>query len=512
MQILGISSDKPFLRVALLKKEGKQYKILYLKSFSLDDPEHVKQFYTTSFKGKIVSALSANDLLVRTIELNVNNPKYMKEAIDFQAEASTHFEQNQTLSVPYKIDHLKNKTEITLFTTLKKTIQKHLEEMGHLKIDPDSISAEPLALISFFQWKLPELQDAFLVHLGSEEWTCVCIEQGVLKKSHSIDRGIEQLLTALWEDRKKILSRKEIGNLAKQIDLFDLKSSPQSQLVSQFTNMKQELAKILYSFSRLCGVKPLFFTGRVDAFHQIEKALKESLKEYPESAFELSNDEKKYAIPIGLAVQNNSGSIEFRKEEFFSPKEWKKGGLYFLTLTIASILCGLSIALFSHYSDAQSKKAMAAFLHTKLSLLDPSLSNKIFIDEDSESILHRWNKAVATHSKEYPYIPQTPKVAEVLSWLYQHPVILEAEKENEPIEITHLHYQLLKYPKIDSLQEPYEGKVEIEFQTKSPLRARKFHEALHQGADLVDSSEDIHWESSLPVYRVSFFLKKRASL
>ena len=44
-----------------------------------------------------------------------------------------------------------------------------------------------------------------------------------IQRSHSIPGGIESLLSALWEDRKKILLQKEIEGIAKQIDLLQLK-------------------------------------------------------------------------------------------------------------------------------------------------------------------------------------------------------------------------------------------------------------------------------------------------
>ena len=84
------------------------------------------------------------------------------------------------------------------------------------------------------------------------------------------------------------------------------------------------------------------------------------------------------------------------------------------------------------------------------------------------------------------------------------------KKEQDPIEILSLRYQLLKFPKLDASQEPYQAKVEIEFKVKSPLNARKFHEALLKGDERVDPSLEVNWEALNDLYRVSFYLKNRS--
>lgn len=509
MQILGIHIDKPFIRVALIEKSRRRCEILYVKSLLLDDPENVKQLYTHSFSGKICSALSAKNLLLRHLEIKTSSHRHMEQIIAFQSEATMHFNASDILTIPYIAKKRKDKTDLILFTTPREAIQEHLSELKKYKLDPDCITATPLALIRYAKWKNPNLLDAFIVDLGSEEWTCVCMENGDLKKFHFVDGGIDALLTALWEDRKKILFQKEIKGIAKQIDLLQLKSNLNVQLSEKLMVMKLDLAKLIYSFSSQYGPKPILFTGRIDAFGQMREYLLEAIKEsVSDEIQEISKEEEKYAIPIGLGLEYGPTSLQFRKGEFFPRKNWKQAGIYSLYLMLASLFLSGSLIGSTNYIVNMRKQEMVSFLRTSINQWDSSLIPMIFSDGNEEEILQRWNKVVSSNAKKFPYFMQSPKVSEILSWLYQLPILTEIQSEKDPIEIKFFRYQLVQCPKIDTPRDPYQAKIEIEFKTKSALNARKFHDHLLQNEVIVDTSQDIQWEALEGMYRVSFFIKK----
>lgn len=509
MRILGITLDKPFFRFALIEKNQRRHEILSLKTLSYSELENVKQLYKTPFKGKIRSALASKNLLIRPLELGPQEAKHLDQIIAFHTEAS-HFKQSEVISIPYIVEQNKKKTDLLLFTALKSGMQEHLEILEKINLEPDFVTAIPLALISYIQWKIPHLQNAFLVDIGSEEWTCVEMEKGVLKKFHSIVGGVETLLDALLEDRKKAYIPKEISGVAKQIDLLQLKASLNSQLSARLNSLRKELARVIYSFS-ISGPKPIFFTGRVDAFGGLQEFLGEALSDFvlPNLAEDIPKEEQKYAISIGLAMNKEKMKVQFLKLEFFPKKIWKRRGLAAILLCSASILFSFGIIGFSKSALHSKNKEMISSLHSAIASWDCALADKIVSVKNEEDAIHRWNKATTTYSKVYPYIIQTPTLSEILSWLYQHPVVLESELSNEPIAIESVRYQLEQYPKIDNPKEPYLAKMEIEFTTKSSLNARKFHEAILKKEDFVDDTEEIQWEASDHIYRVSFYIKKR---
>jgi hypothetical protein len=513
MHVLGVQVEPPFMRFALIERSRRGVEILCLKSATLADPGDVKQLYIASFQGQVVSGLSAKNLLIRSLEMKGGGHRHLEEVVAFQSEATTHFEPSDVLSVPHIIKQGPEKTEALLFTAPREAIRDHLLELEKWDLNPDLVSAVPLALVRYVQWKIPALTDAFLVDLGSSEWTCVWMEKGHLKKSHAIAGGIEILLSALWEDRKKILFQKEVEGFAKQIDLLQLKGHLNPHLSAHLNEMRQDLAKIIYSMHRISGAKPILFTGRVDAFGHLRDYLIERFKDSisGECNQAIPLEEQKYAIPIGLALEHGSNSLQLRREEFFPQKNWKRAGLFSLCLVIASLLLAGGLFSTGNLIAQRRKTEMIGSLQSLLDRWDSSLKQTIFSNSGDEGeILDRWSRAVASNSKEYPFILAAPKVSDAFLWLNNHPLLQSMKKDNDPLEILSLRYQLLKFPKVDAPQEPYLAKVELEFKAKSPLNARKFHEALLKGDELIDSSLEVNWEALNDLYRVSFYLKNRS--
>jgi hypothetical protein len=68
---------------------------------------------------------------------------------------------------------------------------------------------------------------------------------------------------------------------------------------------------------------------------------------------------------------------------------------------------------------------------------------------------------------------------------------------------------MVQYPTIDSPQDPYQAKIDLEFAIQNPIHARKFHDAITQDQTMVDPSSDIEWEVLDQSYRLSFFLKNK---
>lgn len=418
MQVLGVQLDGPFLHAALIQKTRKELTIKSLKSTTLEDPEHVKQLYTQKFKGKIATGISAKNLFIRVLELKIGKNRHAEQAAVFQSDATTHFNPAEILTVPLLEKIEGDGVEALLYTLHKDSLQEYLKQLGTVGIDPDAVSSLPSALCHFIKWKIPAATDLFVIHLGFDEWTCICMQKGRLKKSFAISGGVQALMTALWKDRKKILLENEIEGIAKETDLLQANLRLNPNLSTRLNELRQELSKILSSFQRSAGQKPVIFTGRADAFIHFPEFLVANCTDTvcEDQTLRLTSDERKYALSIGLALD---------------------------------------------------------------------------------------------HNKEYPYISLAPKVAEVFDWLTAHPVLKASKSEGAPLILQDFHYHLVKFPKIGTKTEPYQAKVEIEFQLKSPLHARKFHEALLKGDEKVDPHLEITWEALSDGYRTTFFLKNR---
>lgn len=514
MQVLGIQIDKPFVRAALLQKKQTGIEICTLKLALLSDPHHVKQLYFPKFKGYTASGLSTKEVFFRSVELKITESRHFKKALEFHSEATSYFNPTDIISVPHLLRKTNGDIEALLFTASKETLKSHLLEINKLGIDPDRVSTYAMALTRYIKWKVPSLENAFLIDLGSSEWTCVLMEKGKLKKSYSLPNGIEALLTSLWEDRKKLLQPKEIEGIAKQIDLLQLKSHFNPHLSTKLNEMRQELTKIISSFHRISNEQLVIFTGHIDGFGHLPEFLTETFKELIIAQHPISwaLEEQKYAIPIGLGLEQTADSLQLLQQEFFPKRNWRLTGIYSLLLITSSIFLSLILLLIGMNEIQTRKENMVVSLKKTLDQWDPELKQSIFSNNpDEEMLLGRWISIVTKYNKAYPYILQAPKMHEVLLWISNHPFLTQIKEEGESINIQEIHYQLIECPTIDAPQEPYQAKLEIEFKMQSPINARKFHEFLLKGDSLVNPVPGIHWEMLNDGYRTSFFLKNKSS-
>lgn len=508
MQVLGIYIDKPFVRFALIERKAKETKIISLKSFSLDDAEGVKQFYKTKFKGKSLAALPSEKLLLESFESPSLKPAEIDQAIRFHMEAVGHFSPNEFSFSLYKQKKSGDSSEVHFFLTPKDEIKGQLELLNSWGIDPDCMSTIATSLIHFLVWKKPDLKNAFLIDLSASETTCLSIRNGILEKAHSIHIGTGGLLTALWKDRKKTLFQKEIQGIAKQIDLLEFQKSLNTHLFSSLSTLRRELSKTLYAFEEGGGPLPILFTGQIDTFRNFEEFLLEGKEEQKIENLELkiSKDEARFAGAIGAALEYGPEAVQFRNNEFFSEKQFVKAGKYLILLFLLSLTAMTTLVFFAKHYESSHIQNMASFLSHELSLKDEPLKKKVF-ENGEEDALRRWSQLTSLYQKKYPFVLNCPNVTKTLSFLYNHPAILETQKDEEPIEILAVHYKLSEYPHLENPKAKYRGKVEAYFKIQNTQRARKFHEQLLKDHSLLDVSEGLDWETEGNTYRATFSLK-----
>ncbi len=506
MEVLGLHFDGPYLRLALIESKRKKIHIRSLKSALTSAADDVKEIYISQWKGEFATGINA---LVRSLELKIPSIKQIEQGLAFQIESLTHVSIEDITYVP-QIETGEGGSQVTLYIVPKQTLRDELEEWKKLSVEPDFVTANAQALAAFATYRCSNLTSAFLVDIGSEQWTCTWMEEGKIKKSFVIPHGVESLLSALWEDRKKVLFQKEVDGVAKQIDLLQLKQLLNPNLSERLDSLRRTLAGVLFSFQQVAGPRPVFFTGRINSFGRLAEYLLNTSPDLTlfEPSIPLSNDERTCAIPIGLALElcaKKLKPIQFLKGEFVPRKAWKRTGLWATGLALASLLCSASISFFGYHQIQQQKEEMVSSLRN---IPDARLIRTALIggiDQGIEQALSLINK----HDKESPYLLQAPTVTEVLNWVSNHPLLQSFAKTGDPLNITEIRYQLVSMPRMRALKDPYTAQVTLEFQVSSPMTARKFHEALLTSDDWIDLDEEIAWESLSNSYRTTFTLKNR---
>lgn len=509
MQILGLHYDRPYLRLAAIDYKGKRARIQSLKSWVPNSPEDVKQIYTPKRANRIATAIPA---LVRHLEFKISSSKQVEQILPFQIESVTSISLEDLVYTP-TLFPTDTGLGATIFFTSKESLKNHLEEWKSLFWIPDLVTSTATALVRFAHFRCPDLSNAILIDLGSQEWTCIWLENGNVKKTFIIDEGVESLIAALWEDRKKVLFQKEIEGVAKQIDLIQLKAHLNPHLSARLIKLRNKLSNVLFAFYEAGNVKSVFFTGRIDAFGHLRDYLLEIAPEFSlyEPPLALPIDEYKFAIPIGSALEHSAKQkekVQFLKGEFTPQKSWTRAGFWGIFLLLFSIFFSAILGISGYCRYKNQKEEIADSFQKVLQRTDKILADNLFLAGIEEGI-EQAISAIQKHDKEAPYLPQTPSVSEVLAWLSSHPLLEALQSTNDPLDIQNIKYQLISFPHIGAMRDPYRGKVELEFQVKSPMNARKFHEVLLQGDSMVDPNEEITWETLSDTYRTSFYLKNR---
>lgn len=502
MRICGLHFDAPYLSLASLEMRGKKPVVLSLRPMVLVNPDNVKQFYIPKSVNLTSVAMPA---LLRRLHFKISSAKQIEKILPFQVESLTSMNLEKIVYTTI-LRPQKSETDATVYLTSKDRLKKKLEELNAYSIAPDRAVAAFAALAKFSKHFLPDLSSTFVVDLGSQEWSCIWIENHEIKKGFTIDQGIESILSALWEDLKKVVFQKEVERTCCQMDLLQLNHLQHPHLAEKLEEARNALANVLHSFQKESGPKPIVFTGRTDAFIHLCQYLVQPMPELSLVSNEtISIDEQKCAIAIGSAIEEET---QFLTGEYTPKKTWERAGTWALSLLLLSLSLTTGMFFYGRAKLQSEKETLAGSFQQLLQGSDRKLSESLFLNNIEQGI-EEAALAIQKYDKETPYILQSPNVTEVLAWLSSHPLIMALQETEDPIKIQNVKYQLTSYPHIDAMRDGYSAKVDLEFSVNSPMSARKFHEALLQ-EEFINGKEELTWESSGNVYQTSFVLKNKA--
>ncbi|MGC2595903.1 MAG: hypothetical protein WA347_06450, partial [Rhabdochlamydiaceae bacterium] len=328
---------------------------------------------------------------------------------------------------------------------------------------PDTISCHPVALVRFARWQFPEEYRILCFDVRDQKISCALLEGSELILSQTI--SLSQIEQVPFELEKLSVFLGQKGAIDEQTPWL-------------LTGDSNHLAEILSQF----------FPGQ--RLNLTECGIAE------------------YAIPLGLAldaIAADDSSVQFCQKEF-TPKHTfqkrRKKMLQYLTICLSATLL-MSIG----GSFALNKKEH--LLANQLQSYFSSSKELISSSDQIEEKLHAWESSLRGQKSSFAFLPTVPKVSDVLAWLSTHPVFATEEGgQKEGIEIKSLHYNLVKYPKINEVSSPYSAQMELEFTSLTPRHARDFHEALLKGDQIVNAKKEVKWQTQNQTYYTSFELNK----
>lgn len=534
-QAVGVELDHRKLKVAWIEQQKGQPKIRQCIELDLPDAE-------TSLKvlGKdgqitqellknylVVSAAPTSDVLIRRLRLKLIKDKDVDEAFPFQAESLLPFSLEDGMIDKIKVEKQDDGTLLTFAAIRKDFLEKHLNELAKWKIDPEVTSAVPFALATFaqFAWKIED--PVVVLHLGFGSSTCSLVKQGKLLAGRGCEVGLNSLLEAYSKDQQ--IHPDLVDTPFEQLHFSELDAAQTPNLYEALPKWKQEIGWLLLSQVKDVKTKDgmhLLLTGDGAVLKELVKAL-DFPPEYTQ--IESVDDQLKlFAVPIGLALSALPGfsdQINFRQKMLAYAHPWKR---FKKPLIVFASLCFALAAAFYWFSESyiqyqedELKKRytqMLATLHQPYQEVETQVTGdesvKPVLSLSLQDLVQRLNfleKQAKGQPNTFPLYPNVPRVSDLLAWLSTHPKVVCKEESGAcpSIELTSLHYTMVKYPEQSKQNEKYQVKVDLEFSTPSPTIAREFHDALIAPNDLVDPKGDVKWTANRGSYRASFYLKDK---
>ena len=453
MYYLALHADQREWKMALIEKDKKNFKILEL------DTSIVKLLDILSQKNPciLVTGIDSWDIFLREFSFKLRFKREILSVLPFQIESQLPHPLNELILLP--IFHKKKDaaTSVSLFALRKERLKKHLESFHHLKVDPDVVSSIPSALSRFAVHYFPDHSSLIVFHLGLEKSSYIAISEGNIILSQTQNFGV----------------------LSDSLDAFE------KDLERHCVYLKKKcpaISKILITGEAGAGLPVTEMLSKVFGAHF-------SLLKFSKGHEKL----KKHAIPLGLcldAFKQDKQSIQFRVGPFVSEKKIQKRTKWIKNYLAAC----LGLLLITSVGGQFYLKKKENLLTSLLSSVYPEAKN-----HSMDDAIFKFESSLSKDKSSFPYAVNVPKVSDVLAWLGDHPKLAGAQ-------ITHLHYLLVKYPKLESPFSPYQAHVELSFKTDSSRMAREFHDALLKGDGIVNAKQEIKWNADQNNYHTSFYL------
>lgn len=551
---VGLYSENALIQAAYVISEKGALIVNQLIEYSVypKSDDHVKPLYIAE-ENKLqelckehltIAALSESDVLVRRLRLKLVRDKDIEEAFLFQAEPQLPYPIDTAILDKIIVEKGEGSSLIVFLATKKDYVQKLLNFWKEHTIDPEMVSAEPIALNALLNAASTTPQALqHVVHVGQFATLSLLIKEGKLLASHSIQMGWDALYAGQALDKNSLM------HFTEDLDLLN---------IDAFPNMKKALDELLQmilwnylSLIKETKVKEnpaLYVLGEGANILHLSSLISTTLGIKRESLSDFSgtckeNKLNRFAIPIGLALsaQPNDNlsqalSVNFRRQEHAYSTPWrrfKKPLMIYgaLALGVACSLYFFGAAYLQNKEDELKSQflTLLSFTQKPYDVFETQYEQKFPYEKKSDGIIQAseldatdisqridfLESGIKSMPDSFPLLPNIPRVSDVLVWISTHPKLIC--KDNSvpldclPFTIDIFNYSLVKRPEINKKSEKYQVKIDLEFSTSSPRLAREFHDALITPNDFVDPKGEIKWTATKGKYRTSFYLKDKTT-
>ena len=508
--VIGMIRENDHFRLASLIIDRKKVEIDFLahkKSLEvLDDLRKSKMMVVTGIAGK--------HLLIRHLHSPLKKKRALRKTFPFQLEAA----------IPYGLDDVvikpvyrsgKEEAAALFFVVAKGYLAEHLESWE--QVDPECVSAVPMALYRFSRFVCPTAASYFILHVGKRETEIVSVIEAKISRSVTLSLGTDSFLDAYLKDNPCDKEKQQITTVS--LDQVDREVFP--ELSALLKRWETEIIRAQSFLSEKGGRKTLdqvLVTGEVGHPLQLGKWLFDhqlstfSLLEVPNYREYDAATLKHYAVPIGLsldAAKEDEMSIQFRQGHFASPRLLKKtkrklGQSVFLCLGLVCL-----VFLWMHFSFKGRERALHRKLDEMIAYYGESLPT-LGKEKNRGALairIQRINALLKRYQKSDKIFATPPLVINLLFYLAMHPKLNRAE-EDQKITICSIDYEWISPPTGSRSEQKDQIEVRLVFHSPQAEWAREFHDAMVEDDTIVDGESDIDWNRKGDRYEMAFHLKK----
>lgn len=506
---IGLSLDGSMVKWAKVSRKAKKVNIELLRTLLISEEESFSfpQSAIEECDCKLISGLEASDVLLRNVQLKVQDRSKILKLLPFQIETQLPCpSEDAVISIQISPGDTPKSSKISFYATKKSVLQEHIDLFKAKNADPDEVSCIPAALWRFSRHFFPKLSNTLVLHVGSKSSTLVGIVNEKPFFSHAFSLGSESFLQA-WDTEKKDAP-----------SLLQLDEIQHPSLYQTAKQAKKELDRVFTFFlkKQKDPWKHIILTGNLSvppSFKDfLSRCIPESIEVHECVGSEMydATTLETYAPSIGLALDalaEDSSSTSFRKNSFVSPSLKKRRFKLLGSMALASLVLTSTTLLISNIYENHAEKTLIEAFQTSF----PAPNKKIETLQDLENELSLLDTSLHKEKIPYPLALSLPNVSEVLAWLSNHPTLntSQALQQGGETDLKKIHYQLIKYPKLTTPTVPYTAKIELEIEIFNPQIAKNFQQALEHDRCFIDLQKEISWQSKGSTYFISFFLKSQ---
>lgn len=492
-----------------------------------------------SGKTVIISAMDADETLVRPLDIKLKKEKDIDSVLLFQSEPLLPYPIDEALLDKIVLDTYSEGTLLTLLAIKKDHLRSHLEHWKAFSIEPEVVSTTPAALAAFSRYLLPNEKDTYyLLHVGIDQTCCIFIKNGHLIASKTSSLHLNTLRLTIQKDTQ-IEQEELLDKTFSEInwDSLDPNQFPlTAQAVKDFSIEINKLIFALMKQVREIEFPKILLTGELIAHPPLSRQILDEFQnhlliplENPSNQFSIEKQQI-HAIPIGAALTalpTAKDQVNFLQGDFVYSYPWKRFKKSLLIYFTLCALLALSFYLFGQayiaYQENELKHQYAALLTTIQKShpeLEAELSGKTSLEEIPPSIhklsqedlnlrLRFLESKLRTVPNLFQLTPNVPRVSDLLAWLATHPNVVNKENAIPLIHIEGINYSLVKRPDLSKKQEKYQVKVELDFTSSNQTAAREFHDALLAPNPFIDPRTEVKWTNNKGQYKAIFMLKDK---